>query len=166
MAFSDYPLPLKNQFLTLFEEGKNITQIQRELNLSPQDARKLELILKLRQHSNYSNLPGEKWKPLGFIGFPLYFVSNKGRVRRLNRIKFPKANKDGYAEINLYRLNEFRTITIHRLVMLAFVGDKPGFTINHKDYDRMNNQLVNLEWMTIQDNLKHRDQNPLRSLRK
>lgn len=166
MAYNDYPLALKNQFLTLYEEGLDVPTISKRLNLSPHDAKKIELILKLRQHSNYTNLKGEIWKPLTHIGFPLYFVSNKGRVRRLNRLKFPKANRDGYAEINLYRLNEFKTITIHRLVLVAFTGDRPGMTINHKDYNRMNNELVNLEWMTIQDNLKHRDRNPSRLLRK
>lgn len=99
---------------------------------------------------------------MDIIGFPLYFVSNKGRVRRLNRLKSLKKNRSGYLELNLYRLNRFVTRTVHRLVMIGFtrviMSDKQ---INYKDMNKENNCLENLEWCTAKENIAHLRKNNL-----
>lgn len=50
---------------------------------------------------------------------------------------------------------------IHQLVALAFLGDPPGpigvtgYTVNHKNFDRFDNRVQNLEWMLAKDNHAH-----------
>lgn len=162
MFTDNYSFTLKKRFLFLFEKGYSLDYIQEDIRnslniqLNESDIRKLTLILKLRQNKNYEDLPGEEWRSLDIIGYPLYFVSNKGRVRRINRLKKLKKNKGGYLEINLYRLGGFITRTVHRLVLIGFtrklMSDKQ---INHKDMNKENNTLENLEWCTAKENIEH-----------
>lgn len=162
MFIDNYSFELKQHFLFLFEKGYSLDHIRKDIenvfniNLNDSDISKITLMLKLRSSKNYEDLPGEKWKSLDIIGFPLYFVSNKGRVRRLNRLKTLKKNKSGYLELNLYRLNRCITRTVHRLVLIGFtrvlMDDKQ---INHKDLDKENNCLENLEWCTAKENIAH-----------
>ena len=46
---------------------------------------------------------------------------------------------------------------VHRLVLLAFIGEHPEGKniVNHKDGDKTNNSLENLEWVTSQENTQH-----------
>ena len=162
MFTDNYSFELKQHFLFLFEKGYSLDHIRKDIenvfniNLNDSDISKITLMLKLRSSKNYEDLPGEKWKSLDIIGFPLYFVSNKGRVRRLNRLKTLKKNKSGYLELNLYRLNRYITRTVHRLVLIGFtrvlMDDKQ---INHKDLNKENNCLENLEWCTAKENIAH-----------
>lgn len=162
MFNDNYSFELKQRFLFLFEKGYSLEQIQENIKnslniqLNDADIGKLTLILKLRHNKNYKDLPGEEWRSLDIIGFPLYFVSNKGRVRRINRLKKLKKNKSGYLELNLYRLGRFITRTVHRLVLIGFtrklMSDKQ---INHKDMNKENNTLENLEWCTAKENIRH-----------
>ena len=149
-----YSLDLKQKYIDLFVQGMSPGVISKVLNIDYLDSRKLSLILKLVCKKNYEDLPGEKWVSLDIIGYPLYFVSNKGRVRRLNRLKKLRINDSGYLQINLYNLNKMVTRTVHRLVMLAFVGDS-CLTVNHKDYNKLNNDLSNLEYMSSGDNVRY-----------
>lgn len=54
--------------------------------------------------------------------------------------------------INSKRMNMY----VHRVVCLAFNGAKPGreFSVNHKNGNKEDNRAINLEWMTISDNVK------------
>lgn len=168
MFTDNYSFALKQRFLFLFEKGYSLDYIREDINnslnidLSDPDISKLTLILKLRQNKNYEDLPGEEWRSLDIISYPLYFVSNKGRVRRMNRLKSIKKNQSGYLEINLYRLGKFVTRTIHRLVLIGFtrvlMSDKQ---INHKDMNKENNNLENLEWCTAKENIEHLRRNNL-----
>lgn len=168
MFIDNYSPELKQHFLFLFEKGYTLDYIRKDIEdvfkirLDDSDISKITLILKLRQNKNYEDLPGEEWRSLDIIGFPLYFVSNKGRIRRLNRLKILKKNRSGYLELNLYRLNRFVTRTVHRLVMIGFtrviMSDKQ---INHKDMNKENNCLENLEWCTAKENIAHLRKNNL-----
>ena len=107
----------------------------------------------------------EIWKNIeGFDG--LYQVSNKGRVRSLNRkladgriwneriMKTPLSA--GYPTVSLRLNNVYVRERIHRLVGKAFVeGYKPEYVINHIDGNKLNNSLSNLEWATEQENSQH-----------
>ena len=62
----------------------------------------------------------------------------------------------GYLQISLCRNGKYIRKAIHRCVWEAFVGPIEGrMEINHKDLNRSNNQLSNLELVTHQQNLKH-----------
>ena len=92
----------------------------------------------------------EIWKDIeGYEG--LYQVSNFGRVRSLKngkvRILKPLTNKNGYLRVQLYKNNSLKTIFIHRLVAMAFIPNPNNLPmVNHKDEDKTNNIVSNLEW--------------------
>lgn len=65
-------------------------------------------------------------------------------------------NRDGYAEINIYRDGIGRTLRVHRLVVQAFIGPIPrDLVVNHKNGERADNRICNLEVITIRENILH-----------
>src|SRR5206468_2287903 len=89
--------------------------------------------------------------------YPDYAVSRRGEVRSLKRNKLLAQTRGerGYLAVNLYRDNEPRHFLVHRLVAAAFIGPiPPGMQVNHKDTDKTNNELANLEVITPDDNMK------------
>lgn len=104
-------------------------------------------------------LPKQFWKDIpGYEG--LYQVSNTGRVRSLNyngtrktKVLKQGTNKDGYKRIKLYKDGKFKVYLVHRLVALAFIPNPNNYPIiNHKDENRWNNNVDNLEWCTYKYN--------------
>ena len=104
----------------------------------------------------------EIWKDIeGFEG--LYQVSNLGRTKSLNynhtkkeKILKPSLNEKGYLLVNLYKEGKGRSYLVHRLVAQAFIPnpeDKPQ--VNHKDEDKTNNKVENLEWVTSKENINY-----------
>jgi hypothetical protein len=90
----------------------------------------------------------------------LHEISDSGIVRslRYGRVKILKAktDKDGYRVINLCYNGIVTTRKIHRLVGESFIEnpDNKPF-INHKDGNKANNVLNNLEWATVLENVGH-----------
>lgn len=99
----------------------------------------------------------EEWRKVA--EFDNYSVSNLGRVRndKTGRILKQKTEKDGYFEVTLRRNPKQKTYRVHRLVAQAFIPqlDKNRDVIDHIDFDRKNNRVDNLRWLTIQENLEH-----------
>lgn len=107
-------------------------------------------------------LNNEIWKDIEDLP---YQVSNLGNVRRHPESKYkhkgnnyiqPYINKTGYQCVNLYKHSKVHKFLVHRLVAIYFISnpeDKPY--INHKDGDRLNNSLDNLEWCTQSENCQH-----------
>ena len=94
----------------------------------------------------------EYWKPVvGYEG--LYMVSNFGRVKSIKFGKeiILKSRKDryGYLQLNLWKNNKLKRCRIHRLVAEAFLPNPHNYPcVNHKDEDKTNNNVDNLEWCT------------------
>ena len=88
-----------------------------------------------------------------------YQISNYGRVWSISRQKFlkPLDNSIGYNFVRLCAKNgKIKTEYIHRLVALAFIPNpehKPQ--VNHKDENKKNNCVDNLEWMTAEENINY-----------
>lgn len=88
-----------------------------------------------------------------------YQVSSDGRVRNSSgRVLKPIHKTLRYHSVRLYHggRNEFEDRLIHRLVaetFLGIVGD--GYEVNHKDGNRYNNDISNLEWVTHRENMAH-----------
>ena len=94
----------------------------------------------------------------------LYQVSNLGRIRSLDRlvkhafkgysrlkgkIKPCRKNTHGYLNINLCKDGKAKTLLIHRLVAQAFLPNPDNLPeVNHKDENKENNRVDNLEWCT------------------
>jgi len=93
-------------------------------------------------------------------GFEDYYeVSNIGNVRNIkygSYILKPHDNGTGYLMLCLC-VNDIRTYkTIHQLVANTFLGPTPeGKEINHKDGNKLNNRLENLEYITRSENIRH-----------
>ena len=91
---------------------------------------------------------------VGFEG--LYEVSNLGRVRRNGRILKPWKNRKGYLHVDLYKNGIRRKALIHRLVAQTFLPNPQNLPmINHKDEDKTNNSIDNLEWCDAKYNINY-----------
>lgn len=106
----------------------------------------------------------------------LYKISNYGRVKSLDRtinqlgysrifkgrIMSPNKNNSGYYSIMIRKDGVSKRFLIHRLVMINFIGiDENKLDVNHKDGNKLNNRLDNLEWVTKSENSKHMVKNGL-----
>lgn len=98
----------------------------------------------------------EQWRRLR--SWPRYAVSDYGRVMSKNGI-LKQQRVNGYPVVYLTDRMGFSTLVkVHRLVLEAFVSLCPdGMEAHHKDGDRANNRLENLEWRTHQENMAERD---------
>lgn len=105
----------------------------------------------------------EKWRDIiGFNG--LYQVSTMGRVRSLDRVELQKngikrkrkgrimvlsRKRTGYLSAHLSKDCKTFDLNVHRLVAMAFIPNPKNLPcINHKDGNRENNEVDNLEWCT------------------
>lgn len=118
----------------------------------------------------------EQWKPIP--GFPKYDVSNYGRVRSYkkrgpggwvnadNPQRILKPSKGPYLGVTLLLNGEQKRCSIHRLVLLTFVGPRPdGLEVCHNDGDILNNYIGNLRYDTHSANMQEADKSQWASLR-
>lgn len=112
----------------------------------------------------------EIWKDIaGYEG--LYQVSNFGRVKSLGNksnhkgaIILKQSDVQGYMCVGIRRDNGSKMVKVHRLVALAFIPNPECKTqINHKDGDKHNNVVSNLEWVTCAENIAHAEKTGLRN---
>ena len=112
----------------------------------------------------------EIWKPvIGYEG--LYEVSNTGRVRSLDmyvknghcsyrlhkgKVLSPSKNTDGYLQVGLCCNGKYKKCLVHRLVSQAFLPNPDNLPeVNHKDEDKTNNRVENLEFCDRKYNLNY-----------
>ena len=114
--------------------------------------------------SKVENLPHEIWRNVvGYEG--LYQVSSFGRVKSFygigERLLTPSANKSGYQYTVLTDKNKIRnSCKVHTLVARTFLPNpenKP--VVHHRDSNRANNRVSNLEWVTHRENTAYAVQN-------
>lgn len=105
----------------------------------------------------------EIWKPVPIEGYcDHYDVSTKGRVRshgsnRRNRLMTPETNNRGYVRVRLYNHGGYVRYYVHRLVAMAFLDNPDNCDqVNHKNLDRTDNRLENLEWVSASENQFHK----------
>ena len=105
----------------------------------------------------------EEWKDIpNFNG--LYQVSNNGNIKRTKDEYIFKKNKNsrGYRIITLTKDKKEYSLSVHRLVAEAFIPNPNNLPqINHKDGNKLNNKIENLEWCTQSENMKHAYKNKL-----
>lgn len=87
------------------------------------------------------------------------FVKNStnGGIREIGKSNLkPKTKKNGYQEVSLSLPNGQKSFYVHRLIAFAFLGEIPnGYNVNHKDGNKSNNSIQNLEIVTYSQNSKH-----------
>ena len=87
-----------------------------------------------------------------------YQISTLGNVKSLktNKILTPTPHTKGYLKAQLMHDGKRKMFYIHRLVAEAFL-DNPNVLpqVNHKDGNRKNNAVDNLEWCSCQENIVH-----------
>lgn len=133
------------------------------------------------------NLKGEIWKDV-VDWEEFYQVSSLGRIKAKERVMFydrnrgcriekktvyerirkPKLNKHtGYLMVGLNGKGKSTNVTIHSMVAKAFIknykgeGKGKGLCTNHKDGNKLNNSIENLEVVTQGENLRHAFKNDL-----
>lgn len=116
----------------------------------------------------------EEWREIpGYEGF--YEASTEGRIRSMDRevmqngrwgaslrkatgtILKPMALNTGYMQVALGKQGVTKKSSVHRLILLTFIGPS-DLPTNHKDGVKANNQLANLEYCTYAENTAHSHQ--------
>lgn len=102
----------------------------------------------------YNNIEFYKIK-----NFPDYYISKCGKIysSKTNKILSSKLNnKSEYLKVSLYSNKKYKKVNIHRLVAEMFI-DNPNkkLTVNHKDRNKHNNNVENLEWATYAENTRY-----------
>ena len=103
-----------------------------------------------------------EWKPVpGYEG--RYLVSDEGQVKSVltNRLLRPGVMSRGYLTVNLYdgsKPKRSRSLLVHRVVLSAFIGPPPEKRqVNHRNMNKHDNRLANLEYVTQSENIRHAD---------
>lgn len=103
-----------------------------------------------------------KWKKVkDYEG--LYEINETGHVRSLHKRNFQKimpqrVDRAGYLTVRLSKKGKDSTVYVHRLLGFAFISNPAPLNkrfINHKDCNKLNNSLENLEWVSHSENMKH-----------
>ena len=145
----------------LYKEGKSKTQISHIMKTSVQNVfHSLKYNLSeekpkqiLTKHVDQNNI---LWKPIIIdkIGYP-YFINSDGNIKNIDgKLMKQSIDRDGYKRI---RLGKCKERCVHRLVSIIFIPNpenKP--LVHHKDKNRQNNQISNLEWATAKENSQFR----------
>lgn len=88
--------------------------------------------------------------------FPKHFITEQGDVISKGRVHKQSTTKDGYKQIKLYNRGLKKHFYIHRLVAEAFIPNPDSLKyVNHKDFDKTNNNVSNLEWCSASYNIKY-----------
>lgn len=110
------------------------------------------------------SLNGERWKAMpGFEGY--YEISNKGRVKSIfwsGRILKPMCNGNGYMYFTPIKNKDGdkRNYYIHRAVAETFISNPLNKEeVNHKNLNKSDNRIDNLEWVTRKENARHARRN-------
>lgn len=88
-----------------------------------------------------------------------YLASKDGKIysKRYNKFLKPAITKDGYAQVSLVGNNKKQySYKVHRLIAMTYLDNPDDLPeVNHKDFDRLNNFVENLEWCNRYDNIKY-----------
>lgn len=100
----------------------------------------------------------EIWKPIP--GFPKYEASNTGFIRSTKykkpRVLYAMINSNGYKNLTLSNNGIKHQVLVHRMVATAFIPNPENKEMcNHKNGNKTDNTVENLEWVTVSENNYH-----------
>ena len=92
--------------------------------------------------------------------YPKQWKNNRGATNGHNgKFLKPGITKQGYYQVSVKIGDKFISHRVHRLVALAYLPNPRKLPeVNHKDNDRLNNHVINLEWCVGYHNLAQRNQ--------
>lgn len=90
-------------------------------------------------------------------GHPNYLISNDGLIYLKHTLKRLSIHLDrGYPRVSLRVGDRYKQFMVHRLVATTYLDNPHNLsTVNHKDMNKLNNSVDNLEWMTHGQNSVH-----------
>lgn len=111
----------------------------------------------------------ELWKDIpGYEG--LYKISRQGRIKSLytGKLRAQAMSGKGYKAVSLSKIGEKKRFYVHRLVAMAFLPTPPEGKcyINHKNLNKTDNRVENLEWVSHKENMLHAYRNGKTDFRK
>ena len=99
----------------------------------------------------------EVWKDIpGFEGE--YQASSLGRIRRIKTTLLkPRIKNSGYAYVaaKIPGTERLKYLHVHRAILASFSGEFKSLHVNHKNFNKLDNSLDNLEWVTRSNNTRH-----------
>ncbi len=122
-----------------------------------------------------------KKRNLEFIGLPEHEIYEDGTIRSIDRIINTKSGNrvlkgkqlstkvsgNGYPHVTFNYNQNYKGFSLHRLLALSFIDNPNNLpAVNHKDGDKLNYSLNNLEWCTHVKNIRHAYINGLTPIRK
>jgi|TARA_S200002703_G_scaffold77385_1_gene66719 hypothetical protein len=92
-----------------------------------------------------------------------YCINKKGDIKRIgtgrgvrgNRLLAQVVAKNGYKIVTLWKNNKSKTHYVHRLLAENFIEGDRCLSVNHKDGNKLNNRLENLEFVSLRENTIH-----------
>lgn len=94
----------------------------------------------------------------------LYACDTKGQIYsyRTNKFLSPSKTKRGYLHVTFTKDGKRYDYRVHRLIAMTFIDNPENKQqVNHKDGNKLNNYLSNLEWVTAEENIEHAKQHGL-----
>ena len=108
------------------------------------------------QDVDNNSMAEEEWKLAPFPEYEPIYVSNYGRLMKQDSILTFGNQQGGYLVISLRKQIGGKTnVRVHRLVAATFLGRNDDLMVNHKDGNKQNNRLDNLEYTTNRENVQH-----------
>jgi hypothetical protein len=96
----------------------------------------------------------EIWKPMQ--SYEGYCVSNQGRFKSIRKILSISKDSNGYAKTGVSCNGKAKTIRCHREVAICFIPNPDNLPeVNHKNGDKMDCSVSNLEWVSAETNREH-----------
>ncbi|RED42126.1 HNH endonuclease [Winogradskyella eximia] len=111
----------------------------------------------------------EQWKTVVFDDFvhpdEKYQLSNYGRLARIRngkKVLFEPYKMHGYLYFKVKKIEKgkFKTYYLHKILAQHFLEQKDGVYVIHLDYDKLNNHIDNLKWVTKREKEIHQFSNP------
>lgn len=110
----------------------------------------------IKEYKNDQN-DQENWSKIKNLEYTKYIISTYGNIKNTETGYILEKNyKTGYPTVLLTHKNISKTYRLHMLVAKTFIpNNNDKFVVNHKDGNKINPKLSNLEWISQSNNTKH-----------
>ncbi len=115
------------------------------------------------------DLWNEQWKTIVFDDYvhpdENYKLSNHGRLTKIRddkEVLFEPYNMHGYLYFRVKKIEKkkFKTYYLHKILAQHFLEQNDGVYVIHVDYNKLNNHIDNLKWVTKREKEIHQFSNP------